>query len=420
MCWAYSRVLIGRVTLQQGVGFLGKSQVVAVVHFNKNVANKNKGFKDEHEKFMNGLVDLCVHFKVQVLMGDFNMSFFQIVPLFRSRGKTINLAAWYPWKSEEKGPCADSCGIFMLTPSVCSLTVHLDHLHEEDATGILSKDALPGDLAHVDDPKEHPDRMYDHIPFDGGPGKELGCYLGKFDPLETKLMDSLTCATEESTAGRELERRKSLPSESQESRSRGGKHVALAVREKRLQATHWRYQGLNHKGSHFPVCCFTDNIGRRTDEARRRRNRETAEKKSERNALEQGSRIAAAVEAFRPRRTASVEAVRPPLRGHSGQSGRPSWPSPATASAAEWRHNRWNPGSGASGSNNTWWGSSGWSNTSPNVQPASVMPAAVAADTAAGPSASSWTEFQQIDYTNEGVVVGWRYTSEWGNPSHRR
>ena len=169
---------------------------------------------------------------------------------------------------------------------------------------------------------------------------------------------------------------------------------------------------MNHKGSHFPVCCFTDNIGRRTDEARRRRNRETAQKKAEKTAAEQKSGSAG--------RTASVEAVRPPLRGHSGQSGRPSWPSPATASAAEWRHNRWNPGSGASGSNNTWWGSSGWSNTSPNVQPASVMPAAVAADTAAGPSASSWTDFQQIDYTNEGVVVGIRWGSEWGNPSHRR
>ena len=168
-------MLIGRVTLQQGVGFLGKSQVVAVVHFNNNVANTNKGFKDEHTEFMNGLVNWCEHFKVQVLMGDFNMSFFQIVPLFRSCGKTINLAAWYPWKSEEKGPCADSCGIFMLTPSVCSLTVHLDHLHEEDATGILSKDALPGDLAHVDDPKKYPDRMYDHIPFDW---QRIGLLLG--------------------------------------------------------------------------------------------------------------------------------------------------------------------------------------------------------------------------------------------------
>ena len=70
----------------------------------------------------------------------------------------------------------------MLTPSVCSLTVHLGHLHEDDATGILSKDALEGDLAHVDDPKKYPDRMYDHIPFEGGPGQDLGCYLSKLDP----------------------------------------------------------------------------------------------------------------------------------------------------------------------------------------------------------------------------------------------
>ena len=46
-------MLIGRVTLKQGVGFLGKSQVVAVVHLNNNVANKNQGFKDEHTALMN-------------------------------------------------------------------------------------------------------------------------------------------------------------------------------------------------------------------------------------------------------------------------------------------------------------------------------------------------------------------------------
>ena len=159
------------------------------------------------------------------------------------------------------------------------------------------------------------------------------------------------------------------------------------------------------------MCCFTANNGRRTDEARRRRNRETAQKKAEKTAVEQKSGSAG--------RTASVETGRPALRGHSGQSGRPSWPSPATASAAEWRHNnRWNLGSGASGW--TWWGSYCWSNTSPNVQPASVMPAAVAADTAAGPSASSWTDFQSIDYTNEGVITGIRWGTEWGNPRHTR
>ena len=68
---AYSRVLIGRVTLQQGVGFLGKSQVVAVIHFNNNVANKNQGFKEKHTEFMEDLVEVCSQFDVRRLSVSF-------------------------------------------------------------------------------------------------------------------------------------------------------------------------------------------------------------------------------------------------------------------------------------------------------------------------------------------------------------
>ena len=42
-------------------------------------------------------------FRVQVLMGDFNMSLFRVVPELRKRGVTIDLGAWYPWKSLERG-----------------------------------------------------------------------------------------------------------------------------------------------------------------------------------------------------------------------------------------------------------------------------------------------------------------------------
>ena len=84
---AYSRILIGRITLKRGVGFLGKTQVVVVVHFNNNVANKNKGFADEQKRLLSDLVALCSEYEASVLMGDFNM-IFEMVPVFRSRGKT--------------------------------------------------------------------------------------------------------------------------------------------------------------------------------------------------------------------------------------------------------------------------------------------------------------------------------------------
>ena len=42
-------------------------------------------------------------FNVEVLMGDFNMSLFKVIPELRNRGATIDLGAWYPWKSLEIG-----------------------------------------------------------------------------------------------------------------------------------------------------------------------------------------------------------------------------------------------------------------------------------------------------------------------------
>ena len=39
------------------------------------------------------------------------------------------------------------------------------------------------------------------------------------------------------------------------------------VREKALDPNIWMYQGANHKGSHFPLCAFTNSEGRRSEES---------------------------------------------------------------------------------------------------------------------------------------------------------
>ena len=38
------------------------------------------------------------------------------------------------------------------------------------------------------------------------------------------------------------------------------------MKEKRLDARLWRYKGVHQKGSHFPICVFTNNVGRRSPE----------------------------------------------------------------------------------------------------------------------------------------------------------
>ena len=38
------------------------------------------------------------------------------------------------------------------------------------------------------------------------------------------------------------------------------------VCEKRLDVERWNIRGQNYKGSHFPICAFTNNVGRRSPE----------------------------------------------------------------------------------------------------------------------------------------------------------
>ena len=72
------------------------------------------------------------------MMGDFSLQCFAVVPELRHRGVKIDLAAWFPWKSGDGTPCADSCAIFFLNrPGQYTLTKGLSDLHSNDASGIL-------------------------------------------------------------------------------------------------------------------------------------------------------------------------------------------------------------------------------------------------------------------------------------------
>ena len=132
----YSRSIIAKVTLPHKVGFLGRSHVAMVVHMHNVLANGK--WPNKLKAFWNWLWEKIQQFNVQVLMGDFNMSLFRVIPELRSRGATIDLAAWYPWKSLEGEPMSDSCGIFFVdVPGVYTLNKNLDDIHDRDPTGVL-------------------------------------------------------------------------------------------------------------------------------------------------------------------------------------------------------------------------------------------------------------------------------------------
>ena len=77
------------------MGFLGKTHVAMVVHMHNELANER--WPSKLLDFWNWLQLKINDFRVQVLMGDFNMSLFRVVPELRSRGLDIDLVG-SPWK----------------------------------------------------------------------------------------------------------------------------------------------------------------------------------------------------------------------------------------------------------------------------------------------------------------------------------
>ena len=245
---AYSRFLVCRLTLLRNVGFFGKQMVVAVIHMHNRVANNDKGFRKNQTTFWPGLRNMIADHKIDVLMGDFNMSLFKVVPELRSRGIRIELIAWYPWKSKDGNAMADSCGIFLINkPCVVALDRGLLSLHNVDSTGIGHEDAQ-GYTRSVTP------AGYAVFEANAGPGMPLKTYLPKAEDIVEKLRPSLTLGAHTAVA----------EAWDEEEGSKVGRSL-LKVKEKRLEAEFWKFQGENHKGSHFPVCAFTDNVGRRSN-----------------------------------------------------------------------------------------------------------------------------------------------------------
>ena len=78
--------------------------------------------------------------------------------------------------------------------------------------------------------------------------------------MSTKLVDSLTPS----------DKSRAAVAEPQGKGMDKGKDATLRtcirVPEKRLKAALWRCDGVDYKGSHFPMCAFTNNVGRRPPE----------------------------------------------------------------------------------------------------------------------------------------------------------
>ena len=263
---ASSRYLICSIDFNNNVGFFGKRMVVAVVHLHHKVANHDKGFRKNQKDFWPKLFGLVQTFGIDVLMGDFNMSLFKVIPELRSRGVRIKLAAWFPWKTSGGKAMADSCGIFVINkPCVVSLSVGLNRLHSNDESGVLWESDEPYTDAVTPG-------NFSVFELHSGPGMSLATFLPKAADLVEKLKPSLEAADVSAVAGQSSSAVAGQSSTAVAGqRKERNERSHLKVKEKRLEAELWKYKGENHKGSHFPICAFTGNVGRRSDERFRAR-----------------------------------------------------------------------------------------------------------------------------------------------------
>ena len=119
----------------------------------------------------------------------------------------------------------------------------LSTLHKESAEGILFSDnpAVAGSTSKFSLIKEK-----------AGPGFPITTYLPKG---EKDLVQKLKPSLEPSEA-----------SKAAVAASTGKGHFCIKIREKRLNAELWKLNGKNFAGSHFPICAFTNNVGRRPPE----------------------------------------------------------------------------------------------------------------------------------------------------------
>ena len=248
---AYSRCIVARITTDSNVGFLGKTHNVMVIHVHNHLAN-NKFGTQKLKAFWQWLVQKLEQYDVRVLMGDFNMALFRVIPELRSCGAVVDLAAWFPWKTYAGTAMSDSCGIlFVNMPGEYSLCKGLRDLHDQGPDGVLTR-VLP---AVAGAPESH---GFVRCSANGGPGQSIATYLPKQQDVQTKLEASLTPS----------DASKAAVAAKEKGTGKGGKtQHHFKVREKRLNEELWRCDGQEYKGSHFPICAFTNNVGIRSPQA---------------------------------------------------------------------------------------------------------------------------------------------------------
>ena len=178
--------MLCKIYTDDSVGLLGKSHKCRLIHLHRHLANgiwptKLEAFWD----WLAGKAD-----NMDVLMGDFNMSLFLVVPELRKRGVTIDLAAWFPWKQRDCTPMADSCAIFFINrPGIYQLVKGRHCLHAHNQKGIYWDAASHQAAVAAGDPSGTGDFQ---VMGAEGPGYPFATFMPKDDLVYPCVKETLS------------------------------------------------------------------------------------------------------------------------------------------------------------------------------------------------------------------------------------
>ena len=258
---ATTRALIAEVSTNKRVGFLGFKHTVMVAHLHFTVAKGQK--KEKKDEFIEWFLSKIIQHDVKVVMGDFNMAFWEITGWVRQKKPdvAIDLAAWYGWKTFDGIPSSDSCGIWILnTPGMYKLTKNVTCIKQkyDDDDPDKEKSLLTVSAQKEQKPMERDAGGWPRFSVHGGPGNPLCCYQpATFDSNNTKLrippIAQIISSLTPSEKSEEFCKNKITPNP--------GYKTYFRARQVPLEFEGFcsdRYGG-HQKGSHYPLCVMATN-----------------------------------------------------------------------------------------------------------------------------------------------------------------
>jgi hypothetical protein len=240
---------------------------------------------DLWNSFWDTLAERIKEHGVHFLAGDFNMSLTEVCKQLRKRGLQCDCVTWYPWRIEgdilgqtntaiedllkKQRLGFDSCGIFYIGGPV---EVKMDWGFNDISllSAVAEQDPTTGEyndpLAQVWVPSGENWRMLQAYSGTSPPGQPWTCFRSKKEKEtadQKNLKERLEDLLEPTTTEEELANIQRRPGQV-------GKPF-LRLKGKLLKEAEWLVEGEHHKGAHFPLAMWTNNVGFRSEEKSERR-----------------------------------------------------------------------------------------------------------------------------------------------------